>query len=629
MIVRMSKIRMVGPKALLQSVLSLLRESGIFQIEPSAIGFLEKGGEEYVRSFLLDEKALSERIFLDGLRLKLDELFSYLPDVPVRNSYIEPLSIIDTIAKTIPGHTAICRDLYQRRDSLQKETAELNRYAVFLGALESLLEGMEKTPDLDFIGLTIKDLDAVEPLKRLLSQVTEGRFEILTAVAADGAIVGLIAVEKSAAEKVRNALSDEHIPELDFPPSLNGLTLIEKIGYLRKRISEASSELKAAEWEMTRFSHRWTPIYKRVKEWIDERLSLLRATASVFETRMCFFIYGWMPSEEVRRIGKELAETFGGQVVIDERGVREEDLELVPVILKNPPYFRPFELFVRIFPLPRYASFDPTPFIGIFFPLFFGMILGDAGYGLILVILSVIAIRKFGEKKDIRNASKILLISSLYTILFGILYGEMFGDFGLRLFGLRPILIERRHAVVPMLSFAVTVGVVHIIVGLSLGFIATIKKKAKKEALSKLLNIIFILCLAALVAAFFGIFPHLLTRPTIIAILVLTPLLLFAGGLLAPFELLRNIGNVISYARIMAIGLTSVLLAYTANRLAGMVGNIVIGILVAVLLHVLNIVLGLFSPAIHSLRLHYVEFFSKFMEHGGRQFEPFKKRGKI
>jgi vacuolar-type H+-ATPase subunit I/STV1 len=89
MIVRMSKIRMVGPKALLQRVLSLLRESGIFQIEPSAIGFLEKGGEEYVRSFLLDEKDLSERIFLDGLRLKLEELFSYLPNVPSLESMIE------------------------------------------------------------------------------------------------------------------------------------------------------------------------------------------------------------------------------------------------------------------------------------------------------------------------------------------------------------------------------------------------------------------------------------------------------------------------------------------------------------------------------------------------------------
>jgi V/A-type H+-transporting ATPase subunit I len=95
--------------------------------------------------------------------------------------------------------------------------------------------------------------------------------------------------------------------------------------------------------------------------------------------------------------------------------------------------------------------------------------------------------------------------------------------------------------------------------------------------------------------------------------------------LLAPLELLKSIGNIISYVRIMAIGLTSVLLAFVANRLGGETGDIFTGVIVAGLLHLLNIILGVFSPTIHSLRLHYVEFFSKFMEHGGRRFEPLKK----
>ena len=97
------------------------------------------------------------------------------------------------------------------------------------------------------------------------------------------------------------------------------------------------------------------------------------------------------------------------------------------------------------------------------------------------------------------------------------------------------------------------------------------------------------------------------------------------GGLLAPFELLKYLGNIISYARIMAVGLTSVLLAYVANNLAGAAGSIWVGAAVAVLLHTFNILLGVFAPTLHALRLHYVEFFSKFVEPGGKQFKPFKR----
>ncbi|HXX53873.1 MAG TPA: V-type ATPase 116kDa subunit family protein, partial [Thermodesulfovibrionales bacterium] len=120
-------------------------------------------------------------------------------------------------------------------------------------------------------------------------------------------------------------------------------------------------------------------------------------------------------------------------------------------------------------------------------------------------------------------------------------------------------------------------------------------------------------------------FPWLAARPLIIGTVVLMSFLFAAGGLLAPLELLKSIGNIISYVRIMAIGLASVLLAFLANKMVGMMGDVVVGIIFATLLHIINIALGVFSPTIHSIRLHYVEFFSKFVEHGGRRFEPLGK----
>jgi V/A-type H+-transporting ATPase subunit I len=210
-------------------------------------------------------------------------------------------------------------------------------------------------------------------------------------------------------------------------------------------------------------------------------------------------------------------------------------------------------------------------------------------------------------------------------MFFGLLYGEFFGDLPQRLLGVAPPCIERRTAIIPMLFFALTVGTVHVFFGLVLGAVTALRKKKKREALYRLVTIVVILCITAVIASFSGLFPSVLVRPVIIAILFLTPLLLFSGGLLAPLELLKSIGNIISYVRIMAIGLTSVLLAFVANRLGGLTGDVVTGVAVAGLLHFLNIILAVFSPTIHSLRLHYVEFFSKFIEHGGRRFEPLKK----
>lgn len=625
MIVRMSKVEIAGPKAMCSDLLALLQEAGMFHLEPEVRGFISKADETFIRSMLPDEKELSERLFLENLSAKINELLSYLPQIEVRTSYIEPLAVIDLIAKSVRRHSEACRGLYERRDLLRKEFDEFNRYSQFLSTIEGLFNDVERTPDLEFFGLTIKEPAKIDALRRLLASLTGGRFELTTSTSSDGTIVALITTEKSFNERIKKALSDERIPELSFPPSFSSLAFPEKIKYLIVRVSVISQEISEINSELKKFTCRWVPIYMQIIQWVNGRLSLLKASASVFESGSCFFIYGWMPSDAFKKAGEIVEKRFGGKVVVQEKAIREEDLERVPVVIKNPPYFEPFELFVKLLPLPRYSSLDPTPFIGIFFPVFFGMILGDAGYAIILFALSLFMMKRYSKAKNVKNAFQILFVSSFYAFFFGVLYGEFFGDLGHSFFGLKPICIERRTAVIPMLYFALTVGVVHVILGLFLGFITTLKRRMKKEALYRFLNLIIVICILLLVAALFDIFPALLTRPVIITILLLTPLLLFTGGLLAPLELLKSIGNIISYARIMAIGLTSVLLAFVANRLAGMIGNIVIGITVAVLLHTLNIILGVFSPAIHSIRLHYVEFFTKFIEPGGRRFEPIKK----
>ena len=177
-----------------------------------------------------------------------------------------------------------------------------------------------------------------------------------------------------------------------------------------------------------------------------------------------------------------------------------------------------------------------------------------------------------------------------------------------------------------MAVFALTVGVVHILLGITLGALADLRRHKPRQALLKLAMLLAVLLLVLAIVAYFYPQTWLNTGPLLIGVGILMPVLIAAEGLLAPLELLKTMGNIISYVRIMAIGFSSVLLAVVANRLGGMTGDVMVGILVAGILHAFNLLLGVFAPTVHSLRLHYVEFFSKFLDLGGRRFDPWQKR---
>ncbi len=624
----MSKVEIVGPRQLLGETLSLVRKEGDLHIEPSAVGFIDDIHKKDIHSLLPDEKALFEKIFLEELEGKLKALFSCLSVDGMRESFLTPRPIIDTVSRTLDKHLEMCQLLCKKREEIRHDLFELSGYRNFLATVSTLLDKIQLTPDLDYIGITLKDEKSVAALKDNLNCLADTSCEIFTVPSEDGSLVGLIAATKDISIDIRSMLSEKQMPEFTFPESIKSMTFVHKVEYLQDEIKNNEAALAAVDAKLTEFTHRWGPMYKAALDWVHEQLSIIQASAFSFETTMCFFIYGWMPSGKVTGLSASLQQQFAGSVLLEEIDIRREDLERVPVVLKNPQYFKPFENFTRLLPLPSYTSFDPTPFIGLFFPLFFGLILGDGGYGFMLLIISVLLARVSRKNQLFQDALRVLRVCSLYAIIFGFLYGEIFGDLGHKVLGLKPLFMDRQENILPMLYFAFAIGLAHITLGLALGFVSALRKNTKKKALVKFLNIVLILAIVTLIITFFGVFPELLARPLVITILILTPLLLFSGGLLAPLELIKNIGNIISYARIMAIGLTSVLLANVANQLAGLTGDIVLGFVVGGIIHLLGIIIGVFSSSIHSLRLHYVEFFDKFIELGGRKYRPFSENQK-
>ncbi len=624
MIIRMAKVEILGPKPLLLDTLERLRETQAFQVD----GVSAPAGDRLVpalRQLQPDADSLARKIFFQQLQEEIRELLSLLPPLATREAYLAPLPVLDVLTELVKKHLAQQRETRNSREAKLREQVELAGYARLLTALEPMLAGVESTGGLDFVGVTIKNPALTGELRRLAEAQTGGRFELVTAPLEDGGLIGLIATEKAMAKRLRLALSAGDLPELTFPVAYAQLPFARKVQALAERRQALAEELAALEEQQRQFARHWLPIYRRTLEWLQDRLNLMEATTEVLETGMCFYLRGWMPAERVESLQAELETRFRGELVVKELEIRAEDLERVPVALRNPAYFHPFELLSRLLPLPRYTSYDPTTFLGIFFPLFFGLILADAGYALLLVILVLTLLRCCRQRPRVVDAAKILGVCAAWTLLFGGLFGEFFGDLGTRLFGLQPLLFHRGEALLPLLYFALAVGVGHILLGLLLGLITALRLGQRREALFKLCNLLFILALGALLAAAFAPRPGLPGGVLIASVVGITLVATLANGLLAPLELLKSVGNIISYARIMAIGLTSVLLAYVANRLGGLTGDLLAGVLVAGVLHAFNLVLGIFAPTVHSLRLHYVEFFSKFLESGGRKFEPLDK----
>ena len=268
MISRMSKVEIVGPKKLLLEVLTLVRKLGVFHIEPEPGGFVEEVREAKVTALFPDEKIISERLMLEELGRKIDVLVSCLPKTAIREIYLRPPEIFGSIAAVVGKHLAYCGELKRRKERLREELAELERHTVFIEALESLFRDMTIPTDLEFVGVTLKEPQAVEQVRRLLLKLTDGQFEIFTTVARDSSLVVLLAVEKGVAGKVRDLLSGERIPELVFPESIAHMTLPGKIGYVRDRMKQISAEVASVEAEMEKFGRHWLAIYLRVREWV-------------------------------------------------------------------------------------------------------------------------------------------------------------------------------------------------------------------------------------------------------------------------------------------------------------------------------------------------------------------------
>jgi V/A-type H+-transporting ATPase subunit I len=460
-------------------------------------------------------------------------------------------------------------------------------------------------------------------LEKELDRITEGRFRIYTRSMDRDNVAAIVAYPRENEEVIRTLFSEESIAEIRLPVGYEDKPLPTTLRLLIRRQRELPLRIGELSRELEGFSLRWYGTLNRIREILRERIDEFKTFTLSARSRHAFFLRGWIPSQKVQKMFEVVKSRFSGEVLVETSPVQSHERNEVPVQLRNPRFVRVFEPLVSLLALPKYGTLDPTPFLAFFFPIFFGFILGDIAYGLVLFGLSAWLFRRFEDNPLIRSVSVVFMLSGISAAVFGLLFGEFLGNLGEH-WGLHPILMDRAHLFMPLLFIAVGLGFTHVVLGLFLNVIVSIRQKHRKQWIASAASIMSLSGLVAVIVSTTGI-QEGGDMIGVILMLIGIPLLILCEGIIGPLEFLKTFGNILSYARLMAIGVSSVVLAQVANMIGGTIGSIAVGAFVALLFHTLNFAMGVFSPTIHTLRLHYVEFFSKFFQPGGKPYEPFRR----
>ena len=470
----------------------------------------------------------------------------------------------------------------------------------------------------------------------------------LTELAADVTEIGADATDRYLAVLYRKEIRDEVLTalrEVNFSQiSLSGMkgTARENISLCEGRLKSLADE-KAAKAAELAAEGKSRKALQTSADALNGLISKEEAASRLLNTQTSFYFEGWTSAPEQKKLEEVLGKYDCAWELADP--VKDEYPD-VPVQLRNSKLVAPMNMVTNMYALPAYDGVDPNPLMWCFFILFYGMMMADMGYGLIMMIIAVLAIRKAKPRgPTVRYMFPLMGLCGITTFIFGALTSGFFGDFVPRLVALvtksetlidwpwHPLINPLQDAV-PILLGALALGVCQIFTGMAISMTHKFKKGEKLDAL------------------FNEITWYVILIGAVLAILKVTPLVLYAGGALllagsaysaaqttkSPVgiavktvtglfgSVYNNVSgyfsDILSYSRLMALMLAGAVIAQVFNTLGAMTGSVILYVIIAFIGNGLNFALNILGCFVHDMRLQCLEFFGRFYEDGGREFRP-------
>lgn len=657
-VVKMQKIRIIGLIEDKEALIKQLQKSEFIHIKDFEEGTLDEYFSKSDVSGESDAADTKERKFTEEIS-HIESTLSYMEQFNENKAIIEnffPVKIETDeteFEKTVHqfDYKKIIKNINEIKEKIAKideQTASLDNGILILSPFINLswipseAKETQTTDSLFLKGLKEK----VAALNDELKEIGVNYLEVISSDT-DFTYISLV-YWKGNTGKVSSAIKEEGFEIINLS-SFNTIPS-EAIDSNRKKI-ESLREEKENLFRKIKQILKYRDKLMMVHDWYLFRLQREKAKGHLRESQRTFILQGWVRKDDMNKIKGTLQSEFPSTYI---ENIDPDKGEFPPIEIKNPILLRPFQPIIKLFGLPNFGEVDPTGFVAPFFFVFFGLCLTDVGYGIVLIALTLFAMRKIKVGSEGKQFLRLFLLGGVATFFWGIVTGGWFGIEVAKLpqFLKALILINPLENLMKFFILALSFGVVHILLGIGVEMYEQLRVRNFANAFADQLSYLIILPGAILwIISKQGFLSPQFSQAALFIMLAGAGIMIFSSlfkkgrnPLLNPLISLLGfiwkskdfVGNILSYSRLMALGLATSIIALVINILAGIALKtftflhlgIFLALLIIIVGHLFNIAINTLGAFVHTTRLQFVEFFSYFFQGGGEAFQPLSQESK-
>lgn len=622
-IAKMNKVTVIGVKEAQEDILKKLRNLAFFQVED--VSHIVED-EEY-KDIFHKEDPNSEIGTINQKLVAIEKAISNIKKYnKIKKSIFDSKEYYKELSEEIANKSFIkveeINDLADKIEKYTEKIKDLKNYIIELEPWHNFtISGDLKK--LDYIKIILGTISLKYKKEQLEMELKKSKVDCSVDTinkSKTNEYLVIVCKEENQSE-IRRILKKFEFNEKYF--NLVEYSISEIIQNTKKEICELEKQI---ENHKEKVKPMLLKVFENLYDYYLSERDLKIIEKNIVTTNNTFYLEGWIPE--------------GCKIETDDKFIikirEEEESDTAPVLVKDNKFFEPFQSITNMYSVPNKSELDPNPIMAIFYIIFFGLMLSDAGYGLLLAIICFFIIKKKKYARGEGSLIKILAICGVSATLWGFFFGSFFGD----LVPLKAV-INPLKDVMPLMGLALLFGIIHIYAGMFMKAIQLIKQKKVFDAICDigfwylLLTGVFLLVIP-IVAGNIGIWSEVGKYLAIAGVVgvILTGgrkekniIKKFTKGISSLYDITSYLSDVLSYSRLMALCLSTGVIAQVVNLLGGLVGPIP-AIIVGIIGHGFNLANSALGSYVHTSRLQYVEFFGKFYEGGGREFKPFKYKNK-